>query len=362
MATPATFRRSWFCRDELEHQRFMDMNARLLPVNTKVMALVLVAIFPAIFFGGDFRSVGPAGFGVLLFGALQRAAVRLPNPQVVCFGALLGATTMIVIALYFYGAADSPGMALVAWPVAGIAGRYARRVLVVGTAYTCTIAAAAILIAEPGILMTDPLHVTLIVTAIIASASVGAVLRDSDIDNRGAAILDPLTGMLNRHALNTRVPEIEEQSRLTGRPVGVIVADLDHFKSVNDTYGHGTGDAVLRDVAYVLRRELRAYDLAYRMGGEEFAVLLPGASVVETGQMAERLRAAVASDQIEGLDIRISVGAACTAPGEEFAWKSLFERADAALYEAKRGGRNRVVVAGDPTTSAATTAAEPAAA
>jgi diguanylate cyclase (GGDEF)-like protein len=259
------------------------------------------------------------------------------------FFALLGATTMIVLALYFYGAADSAGMALVAWPVAGIAGRYARRVLVVGTAYTCAVATAAIMVAVPGILLDEPLHVTLIVTAIIASASVGAVLRDSDIDSRGAAILDPLTGMLNRNALNTRIPEIEEQSRLTGQPVGVIVADLDRFKAVNDTYGHTMGDAVLRDVAYVLRRELRAYDLAYRMGGEEFAVLLPGASVVETGRMAERLRAAVAAEQIQGLDIHISVGAAGTAPGAEFEWKALFERADAALYEAKRGGRNRVV-------------------
>lgn len=329
----------------------MDMNARLLPVNTKVMALVLLAVFPAIFYGGDLLSVGPAVFGVIFFGALQRAAIRLPNPQVVCFVALLGATSCIVIALYFYGAADSPGMALVAWPVAGIAGRYARRVLVVGTAYTCAIAAGAIMLAEPGILTSNPLHVTLIVTAIIASASVGAVLRDSDIDNRGAAILDPLTGMLNRNALNGRIPEIEEQSRLTGRPVGVIVADLDHFKSVNDTHGHAMGDAVLRDVAYVLRRELRAYDLAYRMGGEEFAVLLPGANVMETGQMAERLRAAVAVEQIQGLDIRISVGAAGSAPGEPFTWKTLFEVADAALYDAKRGGRNRVVVAGADATA-----------
>ncbi|MGK2936752.1 MAG: GGDEF domain-containing protein, partial [Solirubrobacteraceae bacterium] len=95
------------------------------------------------------------------------------------------------------------------------------------------------------------------------------------------------------------------------------------------------------------RRELRAYDLAYRMGGEEFAVLLPGAGVAETGAMAERLRAAVAREPIEGLDIRISVGATATDVGEGFHWKELFERADAALYEAKRGGRDRVVVTGE---------------
>ena len=102
-------------------------------------------------------------------------------------------------------------------------------------------------------------------------------LRESDIEHRGAAVLDPLTGMLNRSALNGRVAEIEEQSKLTGQPVGLIVADLDHFKAINDTHGHAVGDAVLRHVAYVLRRELRAYDLAYRLGGEEFAIVLLGA-------------------------------------------------------------------------------------
>lgn len=357
MAAPATtFRRSWFCRDELEHQRFVDMNARLLPVNTKVLLLLMVAMIPAFFVGRDLDAVTPAVLGIVFFGVMQRLAARLPNPEVVVFGALLGATTMIVVAAYLYKATASPIMAVVAWPVAGIAGRYPRRVLTLGTAYTCLIGAGAMLLANPGILTENPLYVTLFLVAIIASASVGAVLRDSDIDNRGAAILDPLTGMLNRHALNSRVPEIEEQSRLTGRPVGVIVADLDHFKAVNDTHGHNTGDAVLRDVAYVLRRELRAYDLAYRMGGEEFAVLLPGASVVETQSMAERLRAAVAAEPIQGLDIRISVGAACTAPGEGFAWKDLFERADAALYEAKRGGRNRVVVADVPAAAQSTAA------
>jgi diguanylate cyclase (GGDEF)-like protein len=357
MAAPATtFRRSWLCRDELEHQRFVDMHARLLPVNAKILLLLVIAILPALFVGRDIDAVTPAVLGILFFAVMQRLATRLPNPEVVAFIALLGATTMIVITAYLYEATASPAMAVVAWPVAGIAGRYPRRVLAVGTAYTCSIGVVAMLLGNPGILATEPVWVTTFVFAIIASASVGAVLRDSDIDNRGAAILDPLTGMLNRHALNSRVPEIEEQSRLTGRPVGVIVADLDHFKSVNDNHGHTKGDAVLRDVAYVLRRELRAYDLAYRMGGEEFAVLLPGATVMETQTMAERLRAAVAAEPIQGLDIHISVGAACTDPGAEFTWKELFECADAALYEAKRGGRNRVVVADVPAAAHSTAA------
>ncbi len=108
------------------------------------------------------------------------------------------------------------------------------------------------------------------------------VLRDSDVEHRGAAILDPLTGMLNRAALMNRTGEIEGQSVLTGEPVAVILLDLDRFKLVNDSRGHATGDTVLREVAYRLRKQLRAYDLLYRLGGEEFVVLLLGGTPAAT--------------------------------------------------------------------------------
>jgi diguanylate cyclase (GGDEF)-like protein len=159
--------------------------------------------------------------------------------------------------------------------------------------------------------------------------------------------------MLNRTALVRRRAEIEAQSRSTGEPVGLIVIDLDHFKRVNDTQGHGIGDAVLRDVAYVLRRELRAYDLAYRLGGEEFAVLLPGADLDSTTDLAGRLHTAVGANPIAGLEITISLGVAASVAGTPFAWDAVFARADAALYQAKQGGRDRVV---SDTTSALLTA------
>jgi len=105
---------------------------------------------------------------------------------------------------------------------------------------------------------------------------------------------------------------------------------------------HATGDAVLRDVAYLIRKELRAFDLAYRLGGEEFLVLLPGSGEPAAIEVAERLRQAVESCGSAGVDITISCGVASSAPGNAFDFDGVFARADFALYNAKRSGRNRV--------------------
>jgi diguanylate cyclase (GGDEF)-like protein len=171
---------------------------------------------------------------------------------------------------------------------------------------------------------------------------------DSDIQHRSDAVIDQLTGMLNRKALFTRVQELSEQSELTGDPVGVVIGDLDHFKAINDTHGHTVGDAALTDVAYLLRKQLRAFDLAYRLGGEEFLILLPGSSLAEAGALAERLREAVASGNVvTGRTLTMSFGVAASSQGEAFDYASVFAAADGALYRAKRGGRDQVALAGD---------------
>jgi diguanylate cyclase (GGDEF)-like protein len=123
--------------------------------------------------------------------------------------------------------------------------------------------------------------------------------------------------------------------------VSVVLADLDHFKSINDRFGHGVGDAVLRDVAYAMRRSLRTFELLYRLGGEEFALLLPGAAEDDATRIAQALRVAVEELETAGLRITCSFGVA-TARGQEIALEGLVARADAALYAAKRHGRNRV--------------------
>jgi diguanylate cyclase (GGDEF)-like protein len=159
-------------------------------------------------------------------------------------------------------------------------------------------------------------------------------------------VIDQLTGLLNRHALARRATELEQQSQVTGEPVGVVIGDLDHFKGVNDALGHATGDAVLADVAYTIRKQLRAFDLAYRLGGEEFLVLIPGADAEQTAALAERLREAIDTQDYAGRHVTMTFGVSATGGGEAFDYETHFERADAALYEAKRAGRNCVHAAG----------------
>ncbi len=339
-------RPSWICRDAFERARFADLHARLLRANTRVLTMLVVLIAVALPTISDPVALLPSTVGIVLFGIIQRRSSSFARPELWVFGALLGAETAIAAALLLNGSADTAAMALMAWPVAGLAGRFHNRALIAGTGFAMVLVATTIFVADPGVMRDDPLSLTLALAALFAVSVVAAAHRDSDIAHRGAAILDPLTGMLNRHALATRTAEIEHQSRLTREPVGVIVADVDHFKQVNDTYGHGAGDAVLRNVAYVLRRELRAYDLAYRMGGEEFAVVVLGAETGTCAEVAERLRLAIRAETFDGIAVTMSFGVAATRAGDAFSWDATFARADAALYDAKARGRDRVCLAG----------------
>jgi diguanylate cyclase (GGDEF)-like protein len=158
-------------------------------------------------------------------------------------------------------------------------------------------------------------------------------------------VIDPLTGLLNRTALRNRTLELAQRSEFTAEPVGVIVADIDHFKRINDRHGHAVGDAVLKDIAYVMRKELRAFDLAYRIGGEEFLVLLPGANIGETEEFAAELHRALGASPRGGQDVTMSIGVSASHYGDVFDYDRIFEQADAALYRAKNGGRNQVCVA-----------------
>lgn len=161
------------------------------------------------------------------------------------------------------------------------------------------------------------------------------------------ATTDTLTGLANRgHALESLQTMVTRAQRL-GRPMGIMLLDVDHFKQVNDTYGHPAGDQVLRDIAHILQANVRAYDLAARFGGEEFVVLCEGADLSATVDMAERIRAAVASHvyRLAGgqtLRTTVSVGVYAGA-GSNATAMQLIELADQALYRAKQAGRNRVV-------------------
>jgi diguanylate cyclase (GGDEF)-like protein len=177
-----------------------------------------------------------------------------------------------------------------------------------------------------------------------------AQLNDVRVQAQDAARSDPLTSILNRRGLAELAPDLLRQADQAQLPIAAFVCDLDHFKRINDNYGHAVGDEVLMAVASTLRAATRSTDLVVRLGGEEFVIL---ATVPETevGRFAERLRSNVAKDCLRWAQT-ISVGVAWQLPDADDAWESaqsfvwqLIDRADEQTFAAKAAGRNRVELA-----------------
>ncbi len=169
------------------------------------------------------------------------------------------------------------------------------------------------------------------------------------------ATRDALTGVWNRGAILEILARELARARRAGQPMGVLLADLDHFKDVNDTHGHLAGDQVLRRAAQRMRDSVRPYDAVGRYGGEEFLIVLPGCSGKATMTLGERLRRSVANEPVDlgdsELTVTVSLGAACWSPGRESDTVKLLLAADAALYRAKHAGRNQTVFAEEETLS-----------
>jgi len=170
---------------------------------------------------------------------------------------------------------------------------------------------------------------------------------------RNESLTDPLTALANRKYFDNALEKLIAQSRASGEPLAFLLADIDHFKVFNDTYGHLTGDQVLRLVAMALKQNVKGQDIAARYGGEEFAIILPNTTLRSAVTVADHIRRAVMTKELmkrstgEHLGrITVSVGAAVLR--EDDSIPSLIERADNALYAAKRYGRNRVMCETDP--------------
>ncbi len=172
--------------------------------------------------------------------------------------------------------------------------------------------------------------------------------RRLDEELRRAAETDPLTGVSDRRRFFALAADALAEGAATGRPLSLLMVDIDHFKSINDRFGHAAGDEVLRTTARRLAEAVRLENTVGRLGGEEFAVLLPGLGGPAAATVAERLRTVAADPPVEiggtRIAVRISVGGVAHAGGPA-GLDALLERADRALYDAKRTGRDRVVFA-----------------
>ena len=163
-----------------------------------------------------------------------------------------------------------------------------------------------------------------------------------DIDSlERLASADPLTGLSNRRGGEKDIAAEISRARRQNTPLSCVLLDLDHFKNVNDTYGHQTGDYVLREVSGLLRRTLRAYDILIRWGGEEFLAVLPGVEREQAFKLGERVRLAVENLRLAGIPgVTASVGVAPL--GSDYSFEAMFAAADRQLYRAKGSGRNAV--------------------
>ncbi|TVT55897.1 MAG: GGDEF domain-containing protein [Azoarcus sp. PHD] len=171
-------------------------------------------------------------------------------------------------------------------------------------------------------------------------------LRDELERHRREALSDPLTGLLNRRGMEYHLDELAVSG--AREPLSVVVLDIDHFKRINDTYGHAVGDVVIRHVAKVMRTAVCAEDVTVRFGGEEFVILMPRRSLEEAEALAESIRVKVErlrlirrQDKLALDPFTVSLGVASRHDDEAF--DGIFERADKALYAAKNSGRNRVL-------------------
>jgi two-component system cell cycle response regulator len=173
-------------------------------------------------------------------------------------------------------------------------------------------------------------------------------LRDNVQNSIEMAITDALTGLHNRRYMESHLATLAEQASTRGKPLALMILDIDYFKSINDNFGHDGGDDVLREFAVRVRKSIRGIDLACRYGGEEFVIVMPETDLHVAGMVAERLRRSIAGEPFavhkgtKRVEVTISIGlTTLEQKGEAVA--DVLKRADTALYRAKHDGRNRVV-------------------
>ncbi|HEV7750451.1 MAG TPA: GGDEF domain-containing protein [Baekduia sp.] len=334
--------RSWLCPEPADRARAVDMEERLRPFRKGsfvVLALALLICGPWI----GWWTLLPLTVAVAGFALVDRQLAAAPRPELTIAAAWLLSELVIACSIALTGGPRSPALAWLVIPLVTLPARFNTRAVTLGVGIVSGLLLLVTFGVDTPYILDRPESIVMPVALIVAVALLSSALMKSDLEHRSSSVIDPLTGMLNRNALQTRIVELTQQAMILREPVALVVGDLDHFKAVNDGHGHAAGDAVLKDVAYRMRKALRAYDLAYRLGGEEFLIVLPGAGSAQAAAVAEALRRAISGEPIAGLMVTISFGVSASPPGE-FEYDDVFAQADLALYRSKQDGRNRVRV------------------
>jgi diguanylate cyclase (GGDEF)-like protein len=332
---------SWLCPTASDRERFIDMQDRLRTARLVTIACG-VALMASLFSNGGWLipAFGSAMVLIVVLGGSRLERRRRPELWVFS-STVLNIQLMITFAAVLTGGPRTMIACLLAAPVLMVGSRFSNRGLAIGTPISAALVLVSTLAVDPAYVASHPDSVVVPLALVIIAAAYLSPLVASDVRHRASSTLDSLTGLLNVRALQARFAEVAEQAALNGQPVSVVALDIDRFKAINDEHGHAAGDRVLREIADALRQSMRTFELLYRIGGDEFLLLLPGAADADAARIAEGLRAAVARTRPLGLPLTCSFGVATAQLDIDV--KTLTGQADAALYRAKRDGRNRVV-------------------
>lgn len=328
---------------EARRERLLDMEDRVRRYRLACFAILALALAVG---GGSsigYWWIALLGLGLLGFAVADRFMRSSSRPAVWVAGAWAALPALLAASVLVTGGATSPVLVWLALPAATLGFRFEPRGMVFGTIYVIALFLAAAVLPDPHAAWEQRQLLIAIGALILSTVILSGALVESDRAHRRRSTLDPLTGLFNRNALEQRLAELDGQpcDPREGLSHAFLLCDLDHFKRVNDRFGHAAGDAVLQDVAYTIRATLRAGDSIYRVGGEEILVMLPGAGHGDALEIAEKLRSAVRERRPVGVPVSVSIGAAVAEPGLVDT-EDMLARADSALYAAKARGRDLV--------------------
>ncbi|MGN6257905.1 MAG: diguanylate cyclase [Solirubrobacterales bacterium] len=331
--------------EEARRERLLDMEERVGRYRLACFGILALALAVG---GGE--SVGYWWVPLLVaglagFAVADRFMRNSPRPAFWVAGAWAALPALIAASVLVTGGVTSPVLVWFGLPAVTLGFRFEPRGMVIGTVYILAMFLAAAVLPGPHAAWEQRQELIAIAAMIVSTVILSGALVESDRAHRRRSTLDPLTGLFNRNALEQRLAELDGQpcDPSEGISHAFLLCDLDHFKRVNDQFGHAAGDAVLQDVAYTMRATLRAGDSIYRVGGEEILVMLPGAGHEDALEIAERLRVAVRERRPVGVSVSLSIGVAVAEAGVVDT-DELLSRADASLYAAKAEGRDRVFV------------------
>ena len=317
------------------------MSYRLRPAKRRSLAALAVASVVAIPVYGWVAQV-PFALAALALLIAQRQADRVRRPEYVLAGVWVCAQAAIVAAIALSEGPRIYVLPVLVFPMLVAAPVFPRRVVAVGAGLGAATMIATAFAFMPGAVEATPPVVVFPVLLLITLTMLAARTLAAEEDSRHAVVVDPLTGLLNRGALQARAAELtHHMAGELAAEAAVIVADIDRFKAINDELGHTRGDAVLVEVARRLARVVTQNGSLYRFGGEEFVVLLEGSAASTASELAERMRTAVQREPVADLPITMSFGVAHSDAGARD-YARLFANADRALYRAKAAGRNCV--------------------